>query len=36
MVCPSQEVSRNGKYNNKQIYICKSCRKTFNENIYYI
>jgi transposase-like protein len=27
--CKSQKVSRNRKYNDKQRYICKSCRKTF-------
>ncbi len=33
-VCPfyhSETVSRNGKYNNKQPYICKSCKKTFTD-----
>lgn len=29
--CKSDKVSRNGKYNNKQRYICKSCRKTFTD-----
>lgn len=27
--CGHDEVSRNGKYNGKQRYICKSCQKTF-------
>ncbi len=27
--CGHDEVSRNEKYNGKQRYICKSCRKTF-------
>ncbi|MCM8710094.1 IS1595 family transposase [Clostridium sp. SYSU_GA19001] len=29
--CEHDEVSRNGKYNGKQRYICKSCRKTFTD-----
>lgn len=29
--CGHDEVSRNGKYNGKQRYICKSCRKTFTD-----
>ncbi len=27
--CEHDEVSRNGKYNGKQRYICKSCREDF-------
>lgn len=29
--CKSDKVSRNGKYNNKQRYICKDCNKTFTD-----
>ncbi len=29
--CSSNEVSRNGKFNGRQRYICKSCRKTFTD-----
>jgi len=29
--CNSEMVSRNGKYNDKQRYICKTCRKTFTD-----
>lgn len=29
--CGHEEVSRNGKFNDKQRYICKSCRKTFTD-----
>lgn len=29
--CHSETVSRNGKYNNKQRYIYKSCKKTFTD-----
>lgn len=29
--CHSETVSRNGKYNDKQRYICKSCKKTFTD-----
>jgi len=29
--CGAKTVSRNGKYNGKQRYICKSCRKTFTD-----
>lgn len=29
--CGAETVSRNGKYNGKQRYICKSCRKTFTD-----
>ncbi|WP_432409202.1 IS1595 family transposase [Wukongibacter sp. M2B1] len=29
--CDHDEVSRNGKFNGKQRYICRSCRKTFND-----
>lgn len=29
--CHHGEVSRNGKFNGKQRYICKSCRRTFND-----
>ena len=29
--CGHDEVSRNGKFNQKQRYICKSCRKTFTD-----
>lgn len=29
--CDHDEVSRNGKFNGKQRYICKSCRRTFND-----
>ncbi|URZ03353.1 hypothetical protein CLAUR_033990 [Clostridium felsineum] len=29
--CGHDEVSRNGKFNGKQRYICKSCRKTFTD-----
>ena len=32
--CKSEDVSRNGKYNDKQRYICKSCRKTFTDFTY--
>lgn len=32
--CKSEDVSLNGKYNNKQIYICKACRKTFADFTY--
>ena len=24
-----EDISRNGKYNDKQRYLCKNCRKTF-------
>lgn len=33
-VCPhykEEDILRNGKYNNKQRYICKNCRKTFTD-----
>ena len=29
--CKGNHVSRNGKYNGKQRYICKSCNKTFTD-----
>ncbi len=29
--CAHEEVSRNGKFNGTQRYICKSCRKTFTD-----
>lgn len=29
--CSHEEVTRNGKYNGKQRYICKSCKKTFTD-----
>ena len=29
--CKGNNVSRNGKYNGKQRYICKSCNKTFTD-----
>lgn len=29
--CNSNTISKNGKYNGKQRYICKSCGKTFND-----
>ena len=29
--CGNHEVSRYGKFNGKQRYICKSCRKTFTD-----
>jgi hypothetical protein len=29
--CGAETVLRNGKYNDKQRYICKSCRKTFTD-----
>ena len=29
--CSSELISRNGKYNGKQRYICKDCRKTFTD-----
>lgn len=29
--CGHDEVSRSGKYHEKQRYICKSCRKTFTD-----
>ncbi|MFT9497819.1 IS1595 family transposase [Anaerosolibacter sp.] len=29
--CEHDELSRNGKFNGKQRYICKSCGKTFND-----
>ena len=29
--CTSESISRNGKYNGKQRYICKDCRKTFTD-----
>ena len=29
--CEHDEVSRNGKYNGNQRYICKSCQKTFTD-----
>ena len=29
--CNSEYISRNGKYNNKQRYICKNCGKTFTD-----
>ena len=29
--CKGNDVSRNGKYNCKQRYICKSCNKTFTD-----
>ena len=29
--CNSESISRNGKYNGKQRYICKNCRKTFTD-----
>ena len=29
--CNSESISRNGKYNGKQRYICKDCRKTFTD-----
>lgn len=30
-ICSSENISRNGKYNGKQRYICKSCKKTFTD-----
>lgn len=29
--CKEEDILRNGKYNNKQRYICKNCRKTFTD-----
>ena len=29
--CKGNHVTRNGKYNGKQRYICKSCNKTFTD-----
>ncbi|WBW97504.1 IS1595 family transposase [Oceanirhabdus sp. W0125-5] len=29
--CKTSDISRNGKYNGKQRYICKTCRKSFND-----
>lgn len=29
--CKGEDILRNGKYNNKQRYICKNCRKTFTD-----
>ena len=29
--CNSESISRNGKYNGKQRYICRDCRKTFTD-----
>ena len=29
--CNSELISRNGKYNGNQRYICKDCRKTFSD-----
>ena len=29
--CSHEEISRYGRYNNKQRYLCKSCRKTFTD-----
>ena len=29
--CSSELISRNGKYNGKQRYICRDCRKTFTD-----
>lgn len=29
--CGHEEISRNGKFNGKQRYICKSCRRTFTD-----
>src|SRR5665647_1821649 len=29
--CDHDRVSRNGKYNGKQRYICKSCKRTFTD-----
>lgn len=29
--CDSETILRNGKYNGKQRYICKSCKKTFTD-----
>ena len=29
--CSSELISRNGKYNGKQRYICKDCKKTFTD-----
>ena len=30
-LCDSETISRNEKYNGKQRYICKSCKKTFTD-----
>ena len=30
-ICGSETISRNGKYNGKQRYICKSCKKSFTD-----
>ena len=29
--CNCEDISRNGKYNDKQRYICKDCGKTFTD-----
>ena len=29
--CKGEKILRNGKYNNKQRYICKNCEKTFSD-----
>ena len=29
--CKGKDILRNGKYNGKQRYICRSCRKTFSD-----
>ena len=29
--CSSELISKNGKYNGKQRYICKDCRRTFTD-----
>lgn len=30
-ICGSETISRNGKHNGKQRYICKSCKKSFTD-----
>ncbi|WP_315077495.1 IS1595 family transposase [uncultured Clostridium sp.] len=32
--CENHEISRNGKFNGKQRYICKTCNKTFTDFTY--
>ena len=29
--CSSELISKNGKYNGKQSYICKDCKRTFTD-----